>query len=175
MKLIKEKKSSALEEIYDRYIKLIYGFTFKFMNGNEESTKEVVQLVFLRLWTTKSGYDSEKGSFVNWILTINRNICIDYIRKERIHREKQINMMNPSPQESSAVSDEAAAGLLQDELSAAKSRLSSAQYRLIHLLYWQGYSLTEIAQIENEPVGTIKSRLHQSLKRLKRHLELGER
>nr|WP_312024155.1 sigma-70 family RNA polymerase sigma factor [Bhargavaea beijingensis] len=96
MKLIKEKKSSALEEIYDRYIKLIYGFTFKFMNGNEESTKEVVQLVFLRLWTTKSGYDSEKGSFVNWILTINRNICIDYIRKERIHREKQINMMNPS-------------------------------------------------------------------------------
>lgn len=60
MALVKNKYRPALEELYDRYIKLIYGFIFKFTNGNEEKTKEIVQLVFLKLWTTKSSYNPEK-------------------------------------------------------------------------------------------------------------------
>lgn len=172
MNLINEKNRPALEEIYDRYIKLIYGFSFKFTNGDEEKTREIIQLVFLKLWTTKSTYQPDKGSFVSWILTVTRHVCVDYIRKDHTHIKYQINV-DPSSQE--GIPDPCngiETSLERNELTAAKSKLSEAQNRLIDLLYWKGYTLTEIAQIENEPVGTVKSRLYQSLKRLRKYLEL---
>lgn len=174
MRLINNKHRPALEEVYDRYIKLIYSFTFKFTNGNEEMTKEIIQLVFLKLWTTKGSYHSKKGSFVNWLLTITRHTCVDYIRKNNVHNRHRFEIDPSSQNKIPDPHNEIETSLLRNELSVAKSKLSSPQNRLIDLLYWQGYSLTEIAKIENEPVGTIKSRLYQSLKRLKKYLELGD-
>lgn len=174
MRMVKGKHRPALEEIYDRYIKLIYGFTYKFTNGNTEKTKEIVQLVFLKLWTTKSLYQADKGSFVNWILTITRNVCIDYIRKDHLHTDHR-SEIDPSGQyDIPDPINDIENSLVRSELSVAKSKLSAAQKRVIDLLYWKGYSLTEIAVMENEPVGTIKSRLHESLKRLRKYLELGD-
>ncbi|MFB7641534.1 RNA polymerase sigma factor [Peribacillus butanolivorans] len=174
MALVKNKHRPALEELYDRYIKLIYGFIFKFTNGNEEKTKEIVQLVFLKLWTTKSSYNPEKGNFVNWLLTVTRNVCVDYVRKDSIHirNNKQMDLSKPIDIEDP--NNDIENGLINSEIAKAKNRLSKPQKRLIDLLYWKGYSLTEIAKIENEPIGTIKSRLHQSLKQLKKYLEVGD-
>ncbi|KMY53445.1 RNA polymerase [Bacillus sp. FJAT-27231] len=170
--LVMKEHRSALEELYDRYIKLIYSFAFKFSNGDADSTREMVQLVFLKLWTTKSPYDSSKGKFVNWLLTITRNVCLDYIRKNslRVKHTKQIQA-HASAELTNPV-DEIEQRLTLNAVLAAKSKLSTAQKRLIDLFYWKGFSLTEIAEIENEPVGTVKSRLHQSLKQLKKHLEV---
>lgn len=174
MALVKNKYRPALEELYDRYIKLIYGFIFKFTNGNEEKTKEIVQLVFLKLWTTKSSYNPEKGNFVNWLLTVTRNVCVDYVRKDSVHirNNKQMDLSKPIDIEDP--NNDIENGLINSEIAKAKNKLSKPQKRLIDLLYWKGYSLTEIAKIENEPIGTIKSRLHQSLKQLKKYLEVGD-
>lgn len=174
MKLINRKHRPALEELYDRYIKLIYGFIYKFTNGNEEKTKDIVQLVFLRLWTTKSCYCLEKGSFINWILTVTRNVCVDYIRKDSVHIQNNKQMDEGLPINIADPNNEIENSINFSEISKAKSKLSKPQKRLIDLLYWKGYSLTEIAEIENEPLGTIKSRLHQSLKKLRKHLEVGD-
>ncbi|GEC87761.1 RNA polymerase sigma factor [Brevibacillus brevis] len=167
MRLVNEKNGHALEELYDRYIKLVYGFVMKFCNGNEDKTKEIIQLVFLRLWTTNSHYDPTQGSFVNWLLTITRNICIDYLRKEKrhtqYHREEHVEIADPVNAVEQRVNT--------NEIAMAKNKLPTAQRKLIDLLYWKGYSLSEIAKLEQEPLGTIKSRLHQALKGLRKHLE----
>lgn len=172
IKLVNKKHRPALEELYERYIKLIYSFVFKFCNGNEEAAKEMIQLVFLRLWTTKSSYDPSKGKFVNWLLTIVRNVCIDYIRKEKKHQYDRDGNKTDRIMDLADPIDQIDENIKGNEIAQAKNKLSVSQKRLIDLLYWEGYSLTEIAKIENAPVGTIKSRLHQSLKQLKKHLEL---
>ncbi|MBS4178484.1 RNA polymerase sigma factor [Lederbergia citrea] len=172
MALVNKKHRPALEEIYDRYIKLIYSFIYKFTNGNEEKAKEIVQLVFLKLWTTKSSYSSEKGSFINWLLTVTRNVCVDYIRKDSVH--VQNNKQIDAPIDIADPKNEIEDSLIFSEITTAKNQLSKPQKRLIDLLYWKGYSLSEIAKMENEPLGTIKSRLHQSLKKLKKYLEVGD-
>lgn len=168
MRLVRNKDGNALEELYDRYIKLVYGFVMKFCNGNEEKTKGIIQLVFLRLWTTGSLYDPSQGSFVNWLLTITRNLCIDYLRKEK----RQAFHHHEVPEE---IADPVNAIEHRDhknEIAIAKNQLPMAQRKLIDLLYWKGYSLSEIARLEQEPLGTIKSRLHQALKGLRRYLEV---
>lgn len=168
MRLVNEKHGHALEELYDRYIKLVYGFVMKFCNGNEEKTKEIIQLVFLRLWTTKSHYDPAQGNFVNWLLTITRNICIDYHRKEKRHTQHYQEEHEEIADFANAIEQR----VNTNEIEMAKNKLPTAQKKIIDLLYWKGYSLSEIAKLEQEPLGTIKSRLHQALKGLRKHLEL---
>lgn len=172
MILVNKKHRPALEELYERYIKLVYSFVFKFTNGNEDKSKEIVQLVFLKLWTTKSNHDPLKGNFVNWLLTVTRNVCVDYIRKDSLHVQNNTELNHSWSSEIADPKNEIENRVNFSEVAEAKNKLNVSQKRLIDLMYWKGYSLTEIAKMENEPVGTIKSRLHQSLKQIKKHLEV---
>ncbi|GGJ88883.1 DNA-directed RNA polymerase sigma-70 factor [Lentibacillus kapialis] len=171
MELIVQEHRPAFEELYDRYIKLIYSYALKAMSGDKEKTKEIVQQVFLRIWVAKQHYDSDKGQLVNWLITVTRNISIDYIRKEKKLAEKQQKaILHDSIEMSGYTLRDADNQLTKMEIEEAKSKLSEEQRRLITLLYWGGYSLLEIAEFENQKIGTIKSRLHQSLKRLRYYL-----
>ncbi|MFD0693118.1 sigma-70 family RNA polymerase sigma factor [Paenibacillus sp. GCM10027628] len=173
MKLVMRKESPALEELYDRYAKLVYSFAMKSMK-DEQAAREIVQLVFTRLWTTEKGYDASKGGFVNWIITITRNITIDYVRKNRKlnevvrfePREWEQTLISGEPGPESALSRK----WMGEQIQQAYVHLSTNQIELIELMYWEGYSLSEIAIQKNEPVGTVKSRLHQCLKILRKHL-----
>ncbi|WP_257351679.1 RNA polymerase sigma factor [Pseudalkalibacillus decolorationis] len=171
LQLIGENHRPAFEELYDRYIKLVYSVSLKATKGDKEKAKEIVQQVFLRIWTMKKNYDPDKGKFANWLITITRNIFIDYIRKEKkLEEKRQLYTRHESLKVAEGFPRQCGNQLLNMQLEEAKSNLSEEQRRLITLLYWEGYSLKEIAAMENEPVGTIKSRLHQSLKRLRQNL-----
>lgn len=171
IELIVQNHRPALEELYDRYVKLIYSFSIKITKGDTEKTKEIVQQVFLRLWTTKSTYNASQGQFVNWLLTITRNISIDLIRKEQKYKGtvqldlEEWQQMQGLPADD--VQKQVTRNLLKQQIQEAKRHLSEPQQRLINLLYWEGYSLSEIAELEQKPLGTIKSRLHQALKKLR--------
>ncbi|MDR6550196.1 sigma-70 family RNA polymerase sigma factor [Paenibacillus qinlingensis] len=173
MKLVMNKHHPALEELYDRYVKIVYAFALKSMK-DEQTAREIVQLVFTRLWTTQKGYDPSKGAFVNWLITITRNITIDCLRKQRRENENLHFDSNAWEQSFVSTDENPDAAIsrkwLGEQIQEAYLHLSESQIKLIHLMYWQGYTLSEIAAHTNEPVGTIKSRLHQGLKILRKHL-----
>jgi RNA polymerase sigma-70 factor, ECF subfamily len=173
IELIVQNHRPALEELYDRYVKLIYSFSLKIIKGDTEKAKEIVQQVFLQIWMTKRTYSSSKGQFVNWVLTITRNIAIDLIRKEQKHKGTiQLELdewWQMQDQKSEDVPQQVSKNLLKQQIQEAKRHLSEPQQRLINLLYWEGYSLSEIAELEQKPLGTIKSRLHQTLKKLRNY------
>jgi RNA polymerase sigma factor (sigma-70 family) len=173
MQLVIDKQHPALEELYDRYVKLVFSFAMKSLR-EEQAAREIVQLVFTRLWTTKKGFDANKGHFVNWIITITRNITIDYLRKQR--RQNVATRVGFQELENTASSeaDEPESIFsriwIGQQIREAYSHLSESQVQLIEMFYWQGYSLSEISAQTNEPLGTIKSRLYQCLKILRKHL-----
>lgn len=175
MQLVLEKNRPALEELYDRYIKLVYSFAIK-STKDEHKARAIVQAVFTRLWTTEKGYDPERGQFVNWLLTITRNMTIDHLRAEK--RNHSFVPMEPERWDRIADQPEknpehvVSRKLFREQVEKAYQYLSKSQRELIQSLYWEGYSLSEIAQMREEPIGTIKSRLHQTLKILRNHLVL---
>lgn len=174
MKLVLNKNRKALEELYDRYVRLIYSFAMK-STKDEERARAVVQLVFTRLWTTEKGYDASKGAFVNWLLTIARNCIIDEIRIDKKHKDDQyldIDTWRQMSDQSNENQPEKAAmdRLKKEQIQQAFKWLSEHQIQLLQLLYWEGYSLREIAELNKEPLGTIKSRLHKALKVLRYHM-----
>ena len=69
-------------------------------------------------------------------------------------------MTMPSPE------DRAERQSFKDQTTAAYRHLSKQQIMLLEHFYWQGYSLGQLAAIYNQPLGTVKNRLHQTLKNI---------
>lgn len=175
MRMIGDKQSEALRVLYDRYVRLVYSFAWK-AKSDPQFASDVVQLVFTKLWTSEKSYDSAKGQFVSWLLTVTRHVAIDQLRKER--RQEALVPLDDFtvPAEESGgffdrTQDIVTRRLLKHQIEEASRQLSESQARLIRELYWEGYTLTEIAERNSEPVGTVKSRLHQSLKRLREYMK----
>lgn len=174
MRAVLNKQREALEELYDRYIRLVYSFALK-ATKNEGRTRMIVQLVFTRLWTTEKGYDESKGNFANWLLTITRNCMIDEVRRDKKHQNqiqwspKRWEQLNDQDEKNNPESFVLNRGK-KERIQGAFKWLSQSQVQLLQLLYWEGYSLSEIAELNKEPLGTIKSRLHQTLKLLRKHM-----
>jgi RNA polymerase sigma-70 factor (ECF subfamily) len=172
MRQLRNGRRDALAELYDRHARLVYSFAAR-VAGSEMLAREIVQLVFTRLWSTKADYDSSKGAYTSWLITITRNISIDVIRRERKH-QPMVSIDEINDQLGSPNTDNPENVLIRNDqqsaIAAASSRLSQPQRRVIELLYWKGYTLNEIAEMGGEPVGTVKNRLHQALKSLRRHL-----
>lgn len=177
MKRVKRKERQALSELYDRYAGLVYSFAWRALN-DEAAAREIVQAVFLRLWTTESEYDPEKGRFSSWMLTIARRLAIDRLRRQRkeagrtVHAPpetlEQVADRSETPEES------AMRGGFRRRIRDVYRHLSDQQVQLLEQFYWQGYSLSELAELYGQPLGTVKSRLHQTLKILRRHLTAEE-
>lgn len=175
MLLIKDRQHQALSILYDRYAPLVYSFAMKALK-DEQAARDIVQSVFMRLWTTGSEYNPDKGRYTSWLLTITRNLTTDWLRKQR--RESKVRSLMPWEQLeqmpdnlSLSTEDHYERESMQAEVRGAYRFLSSQQIMLVEHFYWQGYSLNELAALYGQPLGTVKNRLHQTLKILRRHLK----
>lgn len=180
MLLVKLKRQEALSVLYDRFASLVYSYAFRAVR-DEQAARDIVQSVFVRLWTTDSDYSEEKGKFANWLITITRNLTVDWLRKQR--RESAGIVPYTSEQLARIPDDEDASPeasvereSLKGQIRVAYRHLTAPQIELLEHFYWQGFTLRELAARYGEPLGTVKNRLHQALKILRRHLALeGER
>ncbi|CAI6084747.1 RNA polymerase sigma factor [Cohnella sp. JJ-181] len=173
MLLVKLKRQDALSALYDRFAGLVYSYALRSVRG-EQAARDIVQSVFVRLWTTESDYDPDKGKFTSWLITITRNITTDWLRKQRRHVE---GIVPYTDEELARIPDEGASPeasvereSFKGQIRGAYRHLSEPQIELLEQFYWQGFTLKELAARYGEPLGTVKNRLHQTLKVLRRHL-----
>ncbi len=149
----------AFSELYRRYARLLQGFFFRLLGGNEEQAADLMQDTFMRLWSAREQY-SEKQSFRTWLFTIAYNLCKN-IYRANAHEQTYIDSL---PAEEPVAEDitplridaETFDRALQQELS----RLTKTQQMLFELRFTQELSVPEIATIMDIPEGTVKSRLH---------------
>jgi len=106
-----------------------------------------------------------------WLFTIMRNIFInDYRRKA-----KQKTILDSTPNDylinlkQATVSNNAESGIRMKEIQGAIQQLPEI-FKTPFLLYFDGYKYHEIADVLNEPLGTIKSRIHFARKLLKEQI-----
>ncbi len=76
-----EGDDSAFVTLMDRYLKLIYSFTFR-MCKNTDNAEEITQETFLKVWKNIKKFKTNQ-KFKTWIYTIAKNTAIDYLRKRR--------------------------------------------------------------------------------------------
>jgi len=163
----------AFEELYDRHSRLVYGLVLRILQ-QASTAEEVVQDVFLQLWRNASLYDSSRGPFLPWLLTLARNRALDHLRlksERQRRRENQSEELPPavvSPLNFEAKLDEQRRAARVRELMSA---LQPQQKRAIELAYFEGLSHSEIAAKLEEPLGTVKSWIRNGLLKLKEGLQ----
>ena len=164
----------ALAELYDRYSRPVYSYLYR-VCGDPQTAEELLQEVFFRVWRQATTFDSSRGAFVSWVMSIAHNLAIDEVRRvgrrpragtddpERIL--SQVVDRDPSPDEMAWLGD------LRCQMRAAIDQIPAPQRDVIELAYFSGLTQREISQRLGIPMGTVKTRTRLGLLRLRERLD----
>ncbi len=172
---LRRREVGAFEMLYDRYGNLVYSVSLRVL-GDVEAAEDVAQEVFLRLWRKPQHYDTARGRFVTWLMSVTRNRAIDEHRRRgrRQRREAPSDLELNDTLASDESDDPAAVAVLTDEghaIRQALSNLPSEQRRAIELAYFGGYTQQQISDALGQPLGTIKTRIRLGMQKLRAALE----
>ncbi len=166
---VRGKEKDALEELYDRYEKMLFSYLCK-MTGDRDLAEEALQEVFVKIWRGVGHYDESKGKFAAWLVTMSRNAAVDLIRKQK---KPTVPLDEVAEVESSDSSVEQMAEWQEkrQHIHQAVQHLSDEQQKMVCLFYFKGYTHETIAEQCGIPLGTVKSRIRLALKKLKTSLQ----
>jgi RNA polymerase sigma-70 factor (ECF subfamily) len=157
----------AVAELYDRFGSLVYKVSRQFLPSQSEA-EDAVQEIFVRLWQTADRYDPRRSKLVTWVMLIARRHLIDRIRRSAVRPGTSAFEGEPACSSADNVPDHQSQ---EDERSVKLRRriaeLPELQRVVIERAYLQGYTLREVSEQLNAPLGTVKSALSRGLERLR--------
>jgi RNA polymerase sigma factor (sigma-70 family) len=152
-----KRDEEAFLEIIHLNKETLYRTAFAFLK-NEHDAIEAVQEVTVRAYK-KIHTVREPKYLKTWLVRIMMNYCQDQIRtRKRFTSTETLHELGTNP------------NFTYLEIEEAVASLTDAEQRLIHLMYFQDIKIKEIAVIEKIPEGTVKSRLHKTLRSLRNFL-----
>lgn len=163
--------AEAFEALYERHASTLFAVLLRIL-GNFEDAREVMQETFVQVWNRAAQFDSDRGNEIAWMISICRNRGIDRIRSRKLReiRESQagieISRRGPSVSVSTGA-DNVLRTEQQKLIRRALEDLPAAQRTALELAYFEGLSQSEIAQQLGEPLGTVKTRMHLGMKKLR--------
>jgi RNA polymerase sigma-70 factor (ECF subfamily) len=170
MASIQEKDVGALEQLYDRHRVLAYSLALRTL-GNPGDAEDVVQESFLSVWRSSATYRPERSTPRSWLLSIVHHRAIDKLRGRQVRiqaAELEEGMDIPDQDD---VWRQVSDALTGESVRLALAQLPREQRDTIEMAYFQGYTHTQIAQLMEVPLGTVKGRMRIGLHKLKSLLE----
>ena len=155
------------EELYERYATDVLRVCYFYL-GDRQKAEDVCQDVFVRLMTTSP--QLQEGREKAWLLKVALNRCRDLWRGawlKRVVLGSPAFELVPAPDEIDSLAD-------RQEIMQAINQLPTAFKEVILLHYYQGYGISEIAEMMELPEGTISSRLSRGRKKLESILKGGD-
>ena len=169
MPLIAREDPLAFEVFYDRHAGASYSLAYRIV-GSRTAAEDVTQEALLSIWRSGARYDRARGSVRSWTLGIVRNRAIDMLRKES-GRSPKLAAGGDEILERRAGEEltdvEAVRRETAHEVRGAIKELPDDQSRVIQLAYYGGFSHSEIAEMLNEPLGTIKGRMRLGMDKIR--------
>jgi len=167
--LLKSRDAKAFSYLYDNYSGSLYTVIAQIID-DIELANDVLQEVFINIWRKIESYDPVKGRLFTWMLNIARNASIDTLRSKSFQNSQKNQAM---PENNDYGFGGQTAQLNVDHIGFRKvlEKLKKEQRVLIELAYFKGYTHEEIAQIEEIPLGTVKTRIRNALLQLREYLK----
>ncbi|WP_044641058.1 RNA polymerase sigma factor [Risungbinella massiliensis] len=160
IKQIQMGDHAAFAQLYQRYARDVYQYIYLYMN-HRQTTEDLVQETFLRAYKNSYQYDLNKSAIRTWLHRIAAHLCIDNIRKKK---PNEVTLEIYYEPKLAGIADK-----VENQIWIKKflTRLPDLNRSILILAYYQGFKGKEIAEIVGIPVGTVKSKLHYSLQKLK--------
>lgn len=176
IKQVKKGDQSAFEEIVLLFQNRIYHHCFR-MIGDRHEAKDLAQEAFIRAYTNIHSFDDNR-KFSTWLYRIATNLTIDRLRKrspdyyldEEISGTEGLNMYTQLSSEEVLPEEEVLRLELNDRIHQEILNLKPIYRSIIILRYLDEFSLKEISEILDIPLGTVKTRIHRGREALRRKL-----
>lgn len=166
MQAIALRDQDALMQLYARHGAALYGLALRVL-GIPSSAEEVIQDVFIKIWNQPARWDPALGRLSSWLLTTTRNAAIDRLRQERRHWHP-VEIAEPSEELLGALDAQDAPLWAEGQLlRQIIATLPYQQRQLVELAFYGGHSHSELAQMLDLPLGTVKTRLRAAIQALR--------
>ena len=156
----------AFEDLYGRFARPVLALALRRI-GDRGRAEDTVQEVFAAVWRSAGSYNRGRGPGGAWLYTIARNTIVDALR-----RRPAPTVANPPEVVSPGLTpdEEAEASWNAWRVHRALDTLPEHERTAIDLAYFSGLSHSEIAERLQQPLGTVKTRIAQAVKRLRDEL-----
>ena len=172
MLLVQRGGTDAFELLYDRHGTAAFSLAYR-MLGQRDAAEDATQEAFVSIWRSRERYDGARGSVRTWILSIVHRRTIDQLRRAAVR--PALDPRSEDAYEEREAPDRTDAEVVRrDEarlLRAAVDALPTEQSRVIELAYFGGFTQTEIADMLEAPLGTVKGRMRLGLEKMREGLE----
>lgn len=160
--LLKKQDKQGVSSLYLNHSRLFYGVILRIVK-NEFLAENILQDVFIKIWQNINSYDASKGHFLAWALNIARNASIDMVRSKDYRNNLVTDGIEPQ------TSEHYYSEIDVDNIGLKEmvKKLNPKHQQLIELLYFEGYTQSEVADELNIPLGTVKSRVRKAFQELR--------
>ncbi len=160
-------EEKAVAELYDRFGSLVFRVARQFLPTQAEA-EDAVQEVFIRLWQTADRYDPRRAKLVTWVMLIARRHLIDRLRRNSVRGTTTVLEGEPPGPDRENAPDRRPQEIERNaRLLERIAELPELQRVVIERAYLQGYTLREVSEQLEAPLGTVKSALSRGLGRLR--------
>lgn len=153
----------ALAALYDRHAGAMLALGARILRDRGEA-EEVLHDVFLEAWKRAGDYDPSRGTVRTWLALRMRSRCLDLVKSAGRSRTRAAG---GSLEGVAGAAPPSADGLDGSKVRGAMAELPDEQRAILELGYFAGLSCSEIAEELGIPIGTVKSRLHAALTKLR--------
>jgi len=164
MQLVSRADPQAFEILYERHSGAAFSLAYR-MVGTRGVAEDVVQEAFLNLWRSGARYERTRGSVRTWVLGIVHHRAIDALRRATVHEKRRTGDEGIEERLEARERTDVEAARREEARSVrtAMETLPPEQCQVIELAYFGGFSHSEIADILDAPIGTIKGRMRLGL------------
>jgi RNA polymerase sigma-70 factor, ECF subfamily len=159
-------REPCLAEVYRRHGGAAFGLARRVL-GQASLAEDVVQEVFLALWTKPDKFDASRGSLRSFLMALTHSRAVDLVRSRAARHNREQREVLAAGAPGYDLEREVWDLAVQEHVAAALATLPDTERRPIELAYFGGHTYRDVALLLDEPEGTIKSRIRSGLRRLK--------
>ncbi|GAB2800261.1 sigma-70 family RNA polymerase sigma factor [Actinoallomurus bryophytorum] len=153
---------ALLRTLYADHAKALRAYVTRLLSDPYHA-EDIVQETMLRAWRNAEILVPERGSVRGWLMRVAHNIAVDKIRA-RMARPDEVEESAAAPR---SFGDHSSAVVDSVFLARALAQLSPAHREVLRVIYFADHTAVQAAELLGLPVGTVKSRTHHALRRLK--------
>jgi RNA polymerase sigma-70 factor (ECF subfamily) len=147
---------AAMRAMMTRHLPRIVALATR-MLGTTGEAEDVAQETFLRIWKTAGQWRQGNARFSTWIHRVAMNLCYDHLRRRRDPvMDEPPDVADDGPLPDARLMDDEASG---DRVERAVQAIAPRQREAIVLVYYQGLSNIEAAEIMDISVDALESLL----------------
>lgn len=163
-----DRDKAAFSALFAHFSPGLKAFLVKSGGITAETAEELVQETMIKVWRKAPTFSASQASASTWIYTIARNTRIDWLRKQ--------SSQDPNALSAEDIYDESEEPTPYTSLVQLHDKrrikehigtLPSEQAEVLRMMYFQGKSGQQVADVLEIPLGTVKSRIRLALEKLK--------